>query len=85
MSVKMIWNKPVSATKEIYFTDLEVGDVFQINTEKSKGAIYMKTTFGSANYYMLELATGKLFLPHGTPVKIIPIEISLPVSRPSIY
>lgn len=74
---KISWKKTVG----LYFTDIELGQCFRI---KSREAVYMKVQFGHREL-KLELATGKIFEPTASEIELIPVEICIDTTKPSIY
>lgn len=79
---KINW-KPKSPIKSDYEC-LSYGDCFKIDTLRSSGAIYMKTTYDNVDC-MLELATGKVFSRTYSVIKPVDVEINIDTSKPSIY
>lgn len=93
MTTVINWGKVV---KDIYFDDLTVGQCFQIASEKSKGAVYMKVVshkvantpaldLHSREHYQLELATAKLYSPTLSPVNIVNVSLNIDCAKPDLY
>jgi hypothetical protein len=84
--------------KTLYFNDLSDGDSFRIATGNSKGAIYTRVnlnpfvmthhyndTLRGRDYGMLEIATGKVFIPTKSPVERVSVNVSIDTEKPSLY
>jgi hypothetical protein len=86
-SVKINWKKPFNKTDRLFFSDIAVNQGFKIyNCE----AIYIKIEANpglhlECPYCMYEVATGKFFKPTISEVLPVDIEISIAISKPSIY
>lgn len=83
---KVIWKN--EAVKTLKFDDLKLNDSFKICTKKSKGAVYTKVrtpSYKGHEFYMLEVATGKLFEPTVSTVEKVEVTVNVEALKPEIY
>jgi hypothetical protein len=74
------------STDSCYFNDLEINNLFVIDSHQSLGAVYKKVKHSDNNqYYQLEVQTGLLFKPTSSRVKLVQGELIINRSKPSIY
>lgn len=80
--------KPLKPLHKIYFHDLAVMECFVVDSPSSKGAVYMKVEDRSRTpwlYRQLELATGLVFQPTGSPIHRVDVKVEIDCKRPEIY
>lgn len=99
MSLKINWNSPLS-DPVIRFDDIEANTPFVIDTPASRGAVYVKVVSASSMMFcdkndihgieyqnggMYEIATGKVFPPTTSPIKVVPLSYNVSTPKPEIY
>lgn len=86
--MNIVWDAP-RAVPTLYFRDLQVNEAFKLTTGN---AVYVKVSRRAGShgsrydeYHMLELATGRLFDPSGSPVERVDVTVNVGLKKPQIY
>lgn len=83
MSIKFVWEGEVN--KPLYFKDVPVNKNFLIDTESAQGAVYRKVYNKDKNQYLaMEEATGNLYTPTNSPVKLVDATVSIKAPKPNL-
>jgi hypothetical protein len=90
ITLKINWKASTPKNKDLYFNDLKVGESFINVSGYGQGAVYRKvvrepTCPGVNEYFMLEIETSKLWNPTKSAVRVVDVEVNIPLERPSIY
>jgi hypothetical protein len=84
------WKTATPKVKDLYFKDVPVGTAFVNAGGYSQGAVYIKVMkessfMDNSEYFMLELQTFKLWPATKSVIKVVELEINIPLEKPSIY